>query len=197
MKRLRYGFPILVLFALSACAFAPDPGPEARAAADQLAADIDRKQRQYAGEADRAQPDVKLFARVFERVKSEYVRPVDEDILLAAASHALNDALRVYACQSEPTGAAPSSLDSLVSVDQPNVVIETVKQAEDGNGLIVRLYECMRQRGEVTLRCGVGITAVSTTNLLEENETELPHNGSSVTFLIKPYQIVTLRIGIN
>ena len=112
-------------------------------------------------------------------------------------THALGCLLRVYACQSEPTGAAPLNLESLVSVDQPNMIIETVKQAEDGNGLIVRLYECMRQRGAVTLRCGVGITAVSTTNLLEENETELPHNGSSVTFPIKPYQIVTLRIGID
>ena len=92
MKRLQYGISVFVLLALSACALAPDPGPEARAAADQLAADIDRKQRQYAGGADRAQPDVRLFARVFERVKAEYVRPVDEDILLAAASLALNDA---------------------------------------------------------------------------------------------------------
>lgn len=32
-------------------------------------------------------------------------------------------------------------------VDSPNVVIETVKQAEDGNGVIVRLYECGRTRG--------------------------------------------------
>lgn len=91
-NRLRYGIPVLVLLALSACALAPAPGPEARAAADQLAADIDRKQRQYAGAADRTQPDVKLFARVFERVKAEYVRPVDEEMLLAAASHALDDA---------------------------------------------------------------------------------------------------------
>ena len=91
-RRLRYGLSILVLFALSACALSPDPGPEARAAADQLAVDIDRKQRQYAGGADGTQPDVKLFARVFERVKTEYVRPVDENILLAAASHALDDA---------------------------------------------------------------------------------------------------------
>ncbi len=92
MTRLRYGLSLLILLTLSACTLGPTPGPEARAAADQLAADIDRKQRQYSGETDRSQPDVKLFARVFERVKSEYVRPVDEDMLLAAASHALDDA---------------------------------------------------------------------------------------------------------
>jgi len=89
---LRFGFSVLVLLAATACALSPPPGPAALAAADQLAADIDRKQRQYVNGADRAQPDVKLFARVFERVKSEYVRPVDEEMLLAAASHALDDA---------------------------------------------------------------------------------------------------------
>jgi alpha-mannosidase len=31
------------------------------------------------------------------------------------------------------------------------VVIETVKWSEDGRGLIVRLQESMRQRGDVTL----------------------------------------------
>jgi len=92
MNRLRYGIPVLVLLALNACALAPAPGPEALAAADQLAADIGRKQQQYVSDAGRSQPDVKLFARVFERVKSEYVRPVDEEMLLAAASHALDDA---------------------------------------------------------------------------------------------------------
>ena len=92
MNWLRNVFSIVFLITLSACALAPAPGPEARAAADQLAADIDRKQRQHVGSANRAQPDVKLFARVFERVKAEYVRPVDEDMLIAAASHALADA---------------------------------------------------------------------------------------------------------
>jgi len=92
MRRLQHSFSILVILTLGACTLVPDPGPEANAAAQQLAADIDRKHRQFSDGPDRVQPDIKLFARVFERVKTDYVRPVDEDVLLAAASHALDDA---------------------------------------------------------------------------------------------------------
>jgi alpha-mannosidase len=115
-----------------------------------------------------------------------------------AQAYALNDPLRIFALERP---SAPSSeatpLPSLISVDRPNVIIETVKQAEDGNGLIVRLYEAMRQRGKVTVRLGVGVTAVYLTNLLEENEVELAHQSDVFSFPIKPYQIVTLRLVID
>jgi alpha-mannosidase len=109
-------------------------------------------------------------------------------------AYALNDPLRVFALP-QPAEVNPSPPPgSLVSVDRPNVVIETVKQAEDGNGIVVRLYECMRQRGPVTLRTGFPLAGAWRANLLEENETELVHDDDSVEFSIKPYQIVTLRL---
>jgi alpha-mannosidase len=85
-------------------------------------------------------------------------------------------------------------LNSLFSLDRPNVVIETIKQAEDGQGLIVRLYESQRQRGLATLTAGFNLAAAWQTNLLEENQTALKPAGNQVTFSIKPYQIVTLRL---
>ncbi len=113
-------------------------------------------------------------------------------------AYALNDPLRLYAAAApapEPTQEPMNGPDnSLVAVDRPHVVIETVKQAEDGRGFIVRLYECMRQRAEVTLSCGVALAAVYQTNLLEEEEQKLAHTQNSVTFPIKPYQIITLRL---
>ncbi len=77
---------------LGACALAPDPGPEAQAAAEQLAADIYARSVYYSADPSPVQPDIKLLARVFERVRSDYVRPVDEDLLIAAASTAIQDA---------------------------------------------------------------------------------------------------------
>jgi alpha-mannosidase len=112
-----------------------------------------------------------------------------------AQAYALNDPLRVYAADPPVSSfTKPKSLPSLVSVDRPNVIIETVKQAEDGKGLIVRLYEAMRQRGVVTLEVGFALAAVYQTNLLEENEHTLPHEPNQVEFSIKPYQIITLRL---
>lgn len=83
---------------------------------------------------------------------------------------------------------------SLVAVDQENVIIETVKQAEDSRGLILRLYENARRRGPVSLSVGLPISAAYRCNLLEENKFALPVKNNQVHFEIKPYQILTIRL---
>ncbi len=89
---------------------------------------------------------------------------------------------------------AASAPVSLVSVDRPGVVIETVKAAEDGRGLIVRLYESHRGRGEVTLETALPLAAAERCNLLEEDGQPLSVEGRRVRFHINPYEIVTLRL---
>ena len=79
-------------------------------------------------------------------------------------------------------------------MDQPNVVIETVKQAEDGDRLIVRLYETQRRRGPVTLSTSFNLASAERVNLLEEKQHALAVDGKQVTFPIRPYQIVSLRL---
>lgn len=88
----RFSLVALVALTLAACASASDAGPEAQAAAEQLVQDIRSRHILEAEGPDRAQPDVRIFARVFERVREDYVRPVDEGVLLAAATNALLDA---------------------------------------------------------------------------------------------------------
>ena len=74
------------------------------------------------------------------------------------------------------------------------MIIETVKRAEDGDGIIVRLYESQRKRGPVRLQAGFAIEAAWETNLLEENESALRVEKDSVQLDLKPYQIMTLRL---
>ncbi len=84
---------------------------------------------------------------------------------------------------------------SFLVCEAENVVIETVKPAEDGVGLIVRLYESQRRRGMVTLQAGFPLTAVWRTNLLEENQEELlVVEEDKVQLAIRPFQIITLRL---
>ena len=75
-----------------------------------------------------------------------------------------------------------------------NVIVETIKRAEDGSGIIVRLYESQRQRGPVQLHAGFAVEAAWETNLLEENEAELSVENDSIQLNLKPYQIMTLRL---
>ena len=79
-------------------------------------------------------------------------------------------------------------------MSSPNVIVETIKQAEDGNGIIVRLYESQRKRGPVRIQLGFEVEAAWETNLLEENETALSVEDGLVLINMKPYQIVTLRV---
>jgi alpha-mannosidase len=109
-----------------------------------------------------------------------------------AAAYALNDPLIVWnVVKPAPVQTTPGGL---VSVDQPQVVIETVKKAEDGKGVIVRLYESQRRRGNITLNVGFPITQAWRTNLLEENEEALTVEDNAISLYLKPYEIVTLRL---
>ena len=76
----------------------------------------------------------------------------------------------------------------------PNVVIETIKQAEDGNGMIVRLYEDQRRRGKFTLTTSFPLAHAYHCNLLEEDDDEIPVQGGNLVLEIKPYQIINLRL---
>ena len=85
-------------------------------------------------------------------------------------------------------------LPSLVRASAANVIIETVKRAEDGDGVIVRLYESQRKRGQVQVQFGREVEAAWVTNLLEENESALSVDGDSIPLNLRPYQIVTMRV---
>jgi alpha-mannosidase len=114
-------------------------------------------------------------------------------------AYLLNDPVIVYRSNVERQTSERllSSLYSLVSCSTPNVIIETIKQAEDGNGIIVRLYESQRQRGQVRVRFGSAVESAWTTNLLEEKESTLSVDQDSILLQIKPYQIVTLRVKLK
>jgi len=110
-------------------------------------------------------------------------------------AYLLNDPIIVY----QPTlDNRPSTMVnhplSMVSVSAPNVIIETIKQAEDGDGIIVRLYESQRKRGQVQVRFGFEVESAWLTNLLEENESVLSVEQDSIPLSLRPYQIVTLRV---
>ncbi|MBN1487316.1 MAG: alpha-mannosidase [Anaerolineae bacterium] len=118
------------------------------------------------------------------------------DARTVAAAYALNDPLRVFSVCSDITREAKFSRtgQSLVSVDRPNVVIETLKRAEDGQGLIMRLYENQRQRGPALIKTGFPLKEVWRVNLMEENQEPLDCESGAVMLDLGPYQIVSLRL---
>ena len=83
-----------------------------------------------------------------------------------------------------------------MSQDNKNVILETIKRAEDGDGVIVRLYEVENKTTDVTVKTALNITEVVETNLMEEKVEEgaVSVNGNEFSFRIKPFEIKTFRI---
>jgi alpha-mannosidase len=86
-------------------------------------------------------------------------------------------------------------LPAFVSVDAENVMVEVVKQALDGNGLIVRLYEYFGRRTQgAMLKLGFDAEKMYECNLLEEPLREVAIEDRTASFSLRPYEIKTFRI---
>ena len=91
------------------------------------------------------------------------------------------------------TGELPAAY-GLLAVDRPNVVIDSVKRAEDSDATIVRLYEAHGARGLVRMSFGATPSSVTECDLMEENDTPVDLSGPTATFEILPWQIRTFKI---
>ena len=87
---------------------------------------------------------------------------------------------------------------SFCRLDQPNVLLVTIKRAEDGQGVIVRLIETDGKQGTATLTLpALTIDKAWQTNLVEENQAELESTEHSVTVPVRPFGITTVRLQLR
>lgn len=97
-----------------------------------------------------------------------------------------------------PCAAHPGAADarpSLVSVDCPDIVVDTIKYAEDGDDVIIRLYENMNRDADFTLRLGFPAARAELCNLLEREGTPVALESGTIRGTIHPYEILTYRVG--
>ena len=82
------------------------------------------------------------------------------------AGYELNVPLQVFAVKNR-TGKLPANF-SFVSVDAENIIIESIKKAEDNNDIILRLYEAHGSTITASVKFGFAFKSVCLTNMLEE-----------------------------
>jgi alpha-mannosidase len=83
---------------------------------------------------------------------------------------------------------------SFLQSDHSNVMIETVKKAEDDDNLIVRLYETAGTRLQMKLRTGFEITEVWLADLMETKIERLHPEDGAISLAFTPFEIKTLRL---
>lgn len=91
-------------------------------------------------------------------------------------------------------GGALGANNSLISVNKDNVIIETIKEAEDGSGIIIRLYECENSLTKARVNLGIKASSIKECNLIEEEAESIPINEEGFNIEIKPYEIKTYKI---
>ena len=88
---------------------------------------------------------------------------------------------------------APDGPFSLMEVIGQGVNIEAVKKAEDGNAVVLRLWETQGRRQSVMLRFGEPWN-VSEANLLEHQTSRLAEDSDTLDLSFDPFQIRTLLL---
>lgn len=90
--------------------------------------------------------------------------------------------------------------ESFLSVDKKNVMAETVKAAEDGEGVILRIYEYENTKTKARLTFGMDkkIENICECNLMEVPMDEpVEYGDDSFCFTIKPYEIKTYKVSFQ
>ena len=108
------------------------------------------------------------------------------------AGYDLNAPALPLAVAAQPAGTLPAAY-SQFSVDAPNVVLETVKKAEDGSGLILRLYESWGTRTRAALALPDDAAAVRCTPMEQPlpGEEAVQH---SLPLTLHPFEICTIHV---
>jgi len=91
-------------------------------------------------------------------------------------------------------GNLPKSL-SFCQVDKPNVILMTLKKAEDDEGIIIRLNETEGRDTKVSITLPhTNIDKAYETNLVEVNESLLDVQGQTIKINVEAFGIKTIRI---
>jgi len=90
---------------------------------------------------------------------------------------------------------------SFLRVKPDNVILTALKRAEDGDDVIVRVYEATGEKTEAEIEFFRDVESARVVNLLEEYveefDKEIEVDGNKVKFEINPFEIVTLRVKLK
>lgn len=87
---------------------------------------------------------------------------------------------------------------SFLKVSEDNVIIDTVKMAEDGSGdLIVRMYESKNTHTVCKLSADFDIKEAYITDMLENKSEKAKCEGNEISLQMRAFEIVTLRLTVD
>jgi alpha-mannosidase len=113
----------------------------------------------------------------------------DKGVLHEAAED-FNLPLRLLEGEGTNSIASPS----ILSIETPGIALEAIKHAEDGKGMIVRLWETTGARRLANIALDPAIRSAKVVDMLEVEEGAVEIEGSRMAIAIKPFEIITLKL---
>ncbi|MEH7381428.1 alpha-mannosidase [Bacillus sp. JJ1533] len=108
-------------------------------------------------------------------------------------AYEMNVPLLASLLEANPAGNLPGRYE-FAAVDSDNVVLETVKKAEDDEAVIVRFYEYKQYRNDANVTFAQPIKKAVECNLMEEEINKAVHHGQTLHFSVTPYEIKTFKL---
>lgn len=107
-------------------------------------------------------------------------------------AYLLNNPFKAYGC-GNGTGELPDSY-AMVSHTHRNIMVESIKKAEDSNAWIYRLYEFENSRTNAALQLPANAKKIWLCNMLENPEKLLGTDTSKISVLMEPFAIETIMV---
>ena len=87
-----------------------------------------------------------------------------------------------------------ASETSFASVDDPNLVLDTIKRGERSNALVLRLYEAHGGRGVARVRLAEPANRARLANALEEETGDVEIDGDTLVLPYRPHEVLTVLV---
>lgn len=84
--------------------------------------------------------------------------------------------------------------ESFANVDDPNLVLDTIKHAEDSDAVVLRFYECHGARGTAHIDLARTFKRAVACNILEDEAELVRLSGKQLTLNYRPHQIITIKL---
>ena len=127
--------------------------------------------------------DRSLDPQVLTRLGWDSLRPVELDYVVGQDK------------VGNPERPLPAEGTSFLEVDQPNVVLVNWKDAEDGEGAILRLVETSGRETTASLRFPrLAVKSAQLCNGVEDDLRSLCAGANSLSLSFHPYEVLTVRI---
>ncbi|SHL38643.1 alpha-mannosidase [Roseibium suaedae] len=115
---------------------------------------------------------------------------------IPAKAEAFNHPLRLEDAGEADTSLLLDSPDALIALEGGSVTVESVKQSEDGSGVVIRLWETHGQETATELLLPEGVKSLAEVDILEREPVRLEAAAGKLPLSFRPFQIRSIRIEI-